>query len=98
MGIGETSAPGLRPALARTRLPVEEARHTPGLVYGSPEVLALEKSRVFMKDWLCVGRIEEVASPGDFMTHIVLGEPIVVTRDERGELNAFSNVCAHRGV
>ena len=28
----------------------------------------------------------------------ILDEPVVITRDADGELNAFLNVCAHRGV
>lgn len=51
-----------------------------------------------MKDWLAVGRVEEVERPGDFMTFRVMDEPILITRDDHGALNAFANVCAHRGV
>ena len=28
----------------------------------------------------------------------IVGEPIVVCRDQKGNLNAFANVCRHRGV
>ena len=51
-----------------------------------------------MKDWLAVARVEEVESPGEFMTFNIMGEPIVVTRDRDGAINAFYNICAHRGV
>ena len=84
--------------VALTRKPIGAARHAPGYIYGSEEVLALEKERLFMSDWLCVGRVEEVENPGDFLTHTVLGEPLVVARDEKGLLHAFYNQCRHRGV
>ena len=32
------------------------------------------------------------------MTFRILDEPIVITRNEAGELGAFANVCRHRGV
>ncbi len=73
------------------------ARHAPGFIYTSPEILAREKQRIFLKDWLYAGRVEEHEKPGDFRSFRVLGEPVAITRDGDG-LNAFANVCAHRGV
>ncbi len=83
---------------AQTIAPLDRAVHTPGMVYASPEVFQLEKERMFMRDWLFVGRIEELPNPGDYMTHNVMGEPIIVARDKSGALNAYYNQCAHRGV
>jgi len=83
---------------AATRRPVSRARHLPGSIYASPELFAREKDAIFLKDWLVVGRVEELANPGDYLTLRVMDEPILVTRDDRGRLNAFANVCLHRGV
>ena len=88
----------LREGLRDIRQPLSKAAHAPGYVYSSPEVLALEKEKMFMQDWLFMAREEELAKPGDFMTFRVLGEPLVLTRDANGKLNAFANVCVHRGV
>ena len=49
-------------------------------------------------DWLYVGRAEELPNPGDYTTLRIAGEPIVIARDPAGTLNAFSNMCVHRGV
>lgn len=81
-----------------TRRPVEEAFHVPGYVYSSPEVFALEKEKIFMKDWLCVGRSEEIPNPGDYTTFRIMGEPLLLVRNAAGGINAFANVCLHRGV
>ena len=86
------------PNCDETRLPVTRARHAPGLLYTSPELFEQEKETIFMRDWLCVGRAEEIENPGDFMTCRILGEPVLVVRAQSGEVNAFANVCAHRGV
>ncbi|WJR76753.1 Rieske 2Fe-2S domain-containing protein [Bradyrhizobium sp. NP1] len=81
-----------------TRLPISEARHLPGYMYWHPEVFRLEKENMFLKDWLMVAREEEVEEPGDYLTLRILDEPIIVARDEHGQLHAFYNRCAHRGV
>ena len=83
---------------AATRAPLERARHLPGYIYNAPELYEAEKEKIFLKDWLCVARVEEIEKPGDFMTLRILDEPIVVARNGAGELRAFANVCAHRGV
>ncbi len=70
----------------------------PGYMYTAPEIFAREKEEFFMRDWLCVGRGEELSEPGDYMTLRTMGEPVIVARDENRRLNAFANVCAHRGV
>jgi Rieske 2Fe-2S family protein len=66
--------------------------------YTSPEVFAQERERIFGREWLCVGREEQVANPGDFFTVEPAGESLIVTRDASGEIHAFYNVCRHRGT
>ena len=94
-----SAIPGLSAeGLDGIRRPIGSARHVPGAFYFSPEIEALEKQNIFMKDWLCVARVEELANPGDYMAFRVMGEPAIVVRDDDGVLRAFSNTCAHRGV
>jgi phenylpropionate dioxygenase-like ring-hydroxylating dioxygenase large terminal subunit len=57
-----------------------------------------ELARVFDRSWQYAGPAELVAEPGTFLTTRAGRVPIVVTRDEHGELNAFVNVCRHRGA
>ena len=81
-----------------TRVDLPLARHAPGAVYSSPEILCREIDEYFMRDWLYVGRVEELANPGDYMALRLVGEPVVLSRDRDGELHASYNMCAHRGV
>ncbi len=81
-----------------TKEPLNQARHLPGYIYCSPEIYQLEKEKIFMKDWLCVARVEEIENAGDYLTFNIMNEPIIVARDEHGAINAFSNTCAHRGM
>ncbi len=93
------SAPAFTAAeLAPTRAPLDEALHLPARFYTSEDILALEKERLFFKDWLVVGRVEEFPKPGDYRAIDLLGEPVVICRNKAGELRAFANICRHRGV
>lgn len=97
--IVQQPAPRLdKSTLDASKKPISQASHAPGDIYASPEVFQMEKEKLFMKQWLCVGREEEVAKKGDYMTHSVMGEPIIIARNETGQVKAFYNQCQHRGV
>src|SRR5688500_330584 len=69
-----------------------------GSDYTSPEVWEEERERIWFGDWVCIGRSEEVANPGDYLVRDLVGESIFVTRNAQGELHGFYNVCSHRGT
>ncbi len=77
---------------------LDEGRQFSGGIYISPEVYELEKDRVFKREWLAIGRVEHFEKPGDYKAFRIVDEPIVVCRDKDGNLNAYRNVCRHRGV
>jgi Rieske 2Fe-2S family protein len=66
--------------------------------YCSPEVFAAERERIFARDWVCAGRVEDVQRPGDFVLADVAGESLIVTRGDDERVRAFFNVCRHRGT
>jgi len=80
------------------RRPLQQAAHLPSEYYTSPDIFRLEQQRLFIRDWLCVGREDEIPTSGDYFTFTAIDEPIVVARNEQGEVRAFSNLCQHRGV
>lgn len=89
----------LASALARTaEVPYERAWSMPSAFYTDPAVLAVERERLFGREWLCVGRLEEVRRPGDYMALQLCDEPVVVVHGGDGRVRAFSNVCRHRGM
>ena len=90
--------PTTRQAIEQTRTNLNEARHLPGYYYTSPEILRREIDTIFMREWLCVGRVEEYEKPGDFNAMRIVGEPLVICRGADNELRAFRNLCQHRGV
>ena len=78
--------------------PEVDKKHKPGDVYFSEDVMQQEIEQIFMKQWLLVGRAEEVENPGDYFTHRIADEPVVVVKEKNGNIQAFANVCRHRGV
>ncbi len=70
----------------------------PSDYYRSAEMYARERERIFCREWLCVGRETDVPNPGDSTVLDVLGESILLVRNESGTLRGFYNVCRHRGA
>jgi phenylpropionate dioxygenase-like ring-hydroxylating dioxygenase large terminal subunit len=64
--------------------------------YTDPAVWQRENERVFRREWLCVGRAEQVERAGDYFAVDVLGEPLVVVRGDDGRVRTLSRVCRHR--
>ena len=64
--------------------------------YTSRELFDLEQRTLFREIWHCVGRVEQVAEPGQYFVTEVADEQVVVVRGRDGELRALSNVCLHR--
>lgn len=85
-------------AAERTAGSVHRATHSPSAIYFSPEIFELEREHIFFKDWVCCGRIEALAQPGDYLSVDLVGEPVLITRTQDGKLAAFSNACLHRAV
>ncbi|CAN5494460.1 aromatic ring-hydroxylating dioxygenase subunit alpha [soil metagenome] len=69
-----------------------------GTDYSSDAVHAEERERIWWGGWICIGRAEEIAQPGDYLVRDLAGESIIVARNRAGEVRAFYNVCAHRGT
>jgi Rieske 2Fe-2S family protein len=74
------------------------ARTLPGEYYTSPAIFAQERERLGGRAWFCVGRAEAVAEPGAYFLATVAGESVIVVRDRAGVVQAFYNVCRHRGT
>lgn len=78
--------------------PLSEAYTIPAAWYTDARIAKLELDNVFARNWQAVGRTEQVAKPGQFVTAIVAGEPIVVVRGSDKILRAFYNVCRHHAM
>jgi anthranilate 1,2-dioxygenase large subunit len=79
--------------------PEEGLTRVPYTVFQSRDVYADEQDNIFRgANWNFLCLEVELPNPGDFRSTFVGDTPVVVTRDEDGELYAFENRCAHRGA
>ncbi len=70
----------------------------PAAFYTDETYFQREMERLYARMWVCVGRTEQVEKPGRFIVRELLGESIIVTSNAAGKVNAFYNVCRHRGT
>lgn len=74
------------------------ARFFPPEAYTSEEFYKFELAAVWEREWLSVGRLEEIPNPGDYFQMTVAEEPLLIVRASEDEVIAMSAVCRHRGM
>jgi len=85
-------------AVERTRAPLDRATQLPGAAFTDPEVLDWEIERVFRREWICAGHVDQVRERGQYLTVQLEHDSIVVVADDDGLPRAFLNTCRHRGA
>ena len=83
-------APALRPFSRATTLPAQ--------AFTCPEVYAAEGRLLFEGGWLCAGRVDQVANPGDLRPLDLLGDRLVLVRGLDERVRVLSRICRHRGA
>jgi choline monooxygenase len=74
---------------------ISRAETIPSRLYVDPVYLSLEEDKIFGRTWQLVGRVDQVAESGAYLTAEIGDEAIVVVRD--GDvLRGFHNICLHR--
>ena len=66
--------------------------------YTSNTSYALERERIFRCAWWLLGPVSDCAEPGQYLADSICGWPVFAIRSGDGQLNAFHNVCRHRGA
>jgi len=76
-----------------------QAGHLPVEPFVSEEYCARERKLLWPHVWLMVGRVEDIARPGDYLIkEIPLNRvSLIVVRGRDDVVRAFHNVCPHRG-
>jgi Rieske 2Fe-2S family protein len=69
-----------------------------GRYYYDTAIFESEQDRIFERMWFCAVRSADLPSPGAFRRVQVGRESVLVVRGRDGALNAFLNVCRHRGA
>ncbi len=78
--------------------PSRESARLPAGRYADPSFHEAERARLFARSWLLAGRLDEVASPGLYMTWEKTRVPLIVVHAVDGVVRCFYNSCRHRGA
>jgi len=87
-----------RDAVSGALLPLARASTLPAPAFTSPRVYEREIERLFRREWLCAGRVDQIPESGDYMCLDLLGARLVVVRDHDGRVRVLSRICRHRAA
>ena len=73
-------------------------RTLPSRWYIDPEHHRRELEAIWHRHWIYLCRAETLPEARSFRTFTLGTQPLLIVRDEAGELRAFYNTCRHRGA
>lgn len=90
-----TEKPSINPDITRAQtLPTE--------FYKDEKLYAAARDLIFTRSWQFIGDTDQVKTPGQAtpisLLEGLIGEPLLLTRDNRDQVHCLSNVCTHRGT
>ena len=69
----------------------------PRQFYTSETVYKMDIQHYWNHSWIWVGHINQIPNVGDFLLFDYGYESVIIARDKNNSVNAFLNVCRHRG-
>ena len=66
-------------------------------IFSDDEIYQEELEKIFGRTWLMIGHESLVPELNDFFHTYMGADPVILTRDGKGKLHAFLNMCRHRG-
>jgi len=67
-------------------------------IFTDEEIFELEMKYIFEGNWIYLAHESQIPNVGDYFTTYMGRQPIVISRNKEGELNALINACSHRGA
>ena len=84
--------------LANVQAPIETANGLPNACYIDPAMYQHEQNTLFRDSWVAVGFGKDIPQPGCVKPVNFAGLPMLLVRNQDGNINVFQNVCRHRGM
>ena len=79
--------------------PIDGNSRVPYRAFADEDIHAAEPKRIYQgKTWQMLCLADEIPNPGDYKTTYAGETPVIVVRDENGNVNAFENRCVHKGA
>ena len=66
-------------------------------IFIEQDIYQQELEQIFARCWLFLCHESQIPKPGDFFSTYMGEDPVLVMRDSGGKINAFLNICRHRG-
>jgi len=70
----------------------------PGALFGRQDIFETDVDIFFTRHWILVGVTSDIPEPGDVSTIDIGKSSIMLVRDDDEKIQAFRNVCRHRGA
>ena len=67
-------------------------------IFTDPDLFELEMKHIWEGNWIYLAHESQIPNNNDYITGYIGRQPIVISRDRKGELHAFLNACSHRGA
>jgi benzoate/toluate 1,2-dioxygenase subunit alpha len=67
-------------------------------VFTDPSLFDLEMKYIFEGTWIYLAHESQLTQPHDFYTTSIGRQPIILMRNQHGEIGGFLNACPHRGA
>jgi benzoate/toluate 1,2-dioxygenase alpha subunit len=67
-------------------------------IFTDPIIFDLEMKYIFEGTWIYLAHESQLRQPHDFYTTAIGRQPIILMRNQLGEIGGFLNACPHRGA
>jgi phenylpropionate dioxygenase-like ring-hydroxylating dioxygenase large terminal subunit len=65
--------------------------------YKDPTIFEREKEKIIYDSWIFAGHVSQIPNKGDYFLYRLLDESAIIVRTSDSSIQAYYNVCRHRG-